>query len=51
MFEQIDDIIKRLAAVDDIVDGATALSVQVANSLSRPLLLEGETGVGKTSLA
>ena len=45
------DIKQRLAAVDYIADDMLATAVQLAIDLGRPLLLEGEAGVGKTEIA
>ena len=45
------ETISLLAAQDYLADRALATPVYIALSLQRPLLLEGEAGVGKTELA
>ena len=45
------ETIALLAAQDYLADRALATPVYIALSLQRPLLLEGEAGVGKTELA
>ncbi|HJM89566.1 MAG TPA: MoxR family ATPase [Dehalococcoidia bacterium] len=50
-FESIEDVTERLAAVDYIADRELATTVFLAQALEKPLLLEGEAGVGKTELA
>jgi MoxR-like ATPase len=50
-FESIDDVMRRLADVDYIADRELATTVYLAQALEKPLLLEGEAGVGKTELA
>ncbi len=47
----IDDLQSRLAAERYIADRSLATSLFIALRLQRPLLLEGEAGVGKTDLA
>ena len=47
----IADLQQRLAAEHYVADYGLALSVYLALRLQRPLFLEGEAGVGKTSLA
>jgi MoxR-like ATPase len=47
----IDEIETRLAAQHYIADRGLAVSLFLALQLGRPLFLEGEAGVGKTSLA
>jgi MoxR-like ATPase len=47
----VDDIQARLAREHYISDRALAVSAFLALKLQRPLFLEGEAGVGKTSLA
>ena len=50
-FESIEEVVERLAAVDYIADRELATTVYLAQALEKPLLLEGEAGVGKTELA
>ena len=45
------DVRRRLDDVDYLVDEGTATAVFLALTLGRPLLLEGEPGVGKTTAA
>ena len=45
------DVRTALAANDYLADDGLATAVFLALSLKRPLLLEGEAGVGKTELA
>lgn len=45
------DIAAKLAAVGYVADDALATALQLTLSLQRPLLLEGEAGVGKTETA
>jgi len=47
----IPDLEQRLAAQHYVADRGLAISLFLALRLSRPLFLEGEAGVGKTSLA
>ncbi|MEV0898766.1 MoxR family ATPase [Actinoplanes sp. NPDC049802] len=46
-----DDVIGRLDAVDYLVDDGLAMAIFLALRLGKPLLLEGEPGVGKTAAA
>ena len=46
-----DDITARLAAVGFIADRDLAMALQLMDMLGRPLLLEGDAGVGKTEVA
>ena len=46
-----DEVIEALAAHDYVADRDLGTSVFLSLSLERPLLLEGEAGVGKTELA
>jgi MoxR-like ATPase len=46
-----DEIAERLAATGYIADGELATAISLMQSLRRPLLLEGEAGVGKTEVA
>jgi len=47
----IDDLQQQLADHDYIADAGLATSIYLALKLNRPLLLEGEAGVGKTEVA
>jgi MoxR-like ATPase len=47
----VDDVQAGLAAHDYLADEGLATSIFLALSLQRPLLLEGEAGVGKTEVA
>ena len=51
MFPTIDSLIKALEAAGYFADRRLATAVFLALKLQRPLLLEGEPGVGKTELA
>jgi MoxR-like ATPase len=51
MFESIDSLQSALARVGYFADRRLATAVFLALKLQRPLLLEGEPGVGKTELA
>ena len=51
MPQSIDDLIKALEGVGYYADRRLATAVFLALKLGRPLLLEGEPGVGKTELA
>src|SRR4029078_12805010 len=46
-----DEIAQALAASGYIADGALATAIAIMQLLKRPLLLEGEAGVGKTEVA
>src|SRR3954464_3603390 len=46
-----DQIAERLAAAGYIADAELATAVSLMQLLRRPLLLEGEAGVGKTEVA
>ncbi|HEY9057103.1 MAG TPA: MoxR family ATPase [Aurantimonas sp.] len=46
-----DQIAERLAAAGYIADGELAVAISLMDLLKRPLLLEGEAGVGKTEVA
>ncbi|CAN5739523.1 MoxR family ATPase [soil metagenome] len=50
-FVDIGDVVHRFDAHDHLLDGGTAAAFYLATTLGRPLLLEGEPGVGKTSAA
>ena len=45
------EIAERLAASGYIADGELATAISLMQLLRRPLLLEGEAGVGKTEVA
>ncbi len=47
----VDEIVERFRTNDYICDRSLATAVFLALELGRPLLLEGEAGVGKTALA
>ena len=49
--ETVDDVRNALAAHDYLADEGLATAVFLAKTLHRPLLLEGEAGVGKTEVA
>ena len=49
--KSVDDVRDALAAHDYLADDGLATAVFLALRLERPLLLEGEAGVGKTELA
>ena len=51
LFANVDDVITSLAQESYLADRPLATSVFLALQLQRPLLLEGEPGVGKTELA
>ncbi len=50
-FSTLDAIQQTLAGDNYIADRALALSLKLAHDLQKPLLLEGEAGVGKTEVA
>lgn len=50
-FADVDDVIRRFDAHDHLLDIGTASAFYLAVRLGRPLLLEGEPGVGKTTAA
>ncbi len=50
-FESVDQIISDLAGVDYIASRRIATSVFMASHLEKPILVEGQAGVGKTELA
>ena len=50
-FADVDDVVRRFDAHDYLLDSGTASAFYLAVSLGRPLLLEGEPGVGKTTAA
>ena len=49
--DSVDSVVSALAAQDYLADEGLATAVFLALRLRRPLLLEGEAGVGKTELA
>jgi MoxR-like ATPase len=51
VFSDIGDVVRRFDAYDHLLDEGTAAAFYLATTLGRPLLLEGEPGVGKTSAA
>jgi MoxR-like ATPase len=51
MPDDVDDVVKGLAEHDYLADEGLATSIFLALRLRRPLLLEGEAGVGKTEVA
>ncbi|SFE21063.1 MoxR-like ATPase [Actinacidiphila alni] len=51
LFTHSDDVRARLDTVGHLVDDGTATALYLACVLRRPLLIEGEPGVGKTSTA
>src|SRR5213080_2525417 len=50
-FATIDDLQQALAANDYVADRQLATAIFLALKLQKPLLLEGEAGVGKTEVA
>ena len=50
-FNDVEDVIGRFDARDYLLDTGTASAIYLAVTLGRPLLLEGEPGVGKTTAA
>ncbi|KZS57258.1 oxidoreductase [Mycobacterium ostraviense] len=51
MFTDPDEVVHRFDAHDYLLDMGTASAIYLAVTLGRPLLLEGEPGVGKTTAA
>ncbi|HEY5843703.1 MAG TPA: MoxR family ATPase [Mycobacterium sp.] len=51
VFADIADVVRRFDAHDYLLDDGTAAAFYLAITLGRPLLLEGEPGVGKTTAA
>jgi MoxR-like ATPase len=49
--QSVDDVVAALAAHEYLADEGLATSIYLAMTLRRPLLLEGEAGVGKTEVA
>src|ERR1700755_3162120 len=50
-FADVADVVRRFDAEDYLLDVGTASAIYLAVTLGRPLLLEGEPGVGKTTAA
>ena len=50
-FKNVEDVIGQFDARDYLLDNGTASAIYLAFTLGRPLLLEGEPGVGKTTAA
>lgn len=50
-FCDVDDVVRRFDAHDYLIDDGTATAFYLATAMGRPLLLEGEPGVGKTTAA
>ena len=51
LFADVDEVIRRFDSHDYLLDTGTASAIYLAVTLGRPLLLEGEPGVGKTTAA
>ena len=51
LFADIEDVVRRVDAKDFLLDIGTASAIFLAVKIGRPLLLEGEPGVGKTTAA
>ncbi|MEE2056646.1 AAA family ATPase [Rhodococcus artemisiae] len=51
VFDDVEDVVARFDARDHLLDEGTATAMYLAVELGRPLLLEGEPGVGKTTAA
>ncbi|MBU9762752.1 MoxR family ATPase [Mycobacterium sp. TNTM28] len=51
VFRGVEDVVRRFDACDYLLDDGTATAIYLAVTLGRPLLLEGEPGVGKTTAA
>ena len=45
-----DEVLKRLADTGYVANRQLATAIQLMQDLKRPLLLEGEAGVGKTEV-
>jgi MoxR-like ATPase len=50
-FTDVEELTRRFDAEDYLLDEGTAAAIYLAVTLGRPLLLEGEPGVGKTTAA
>jgi MoxR-like ATPase len=51
LFTDVEELVRRFDAEDYLLDEGTAAAIYLAATLGRPLLLEGEPGVGKTTAA
>lgn len=51
IFSGVEDVVRRFDTNDYLLDTGTATAVYLAVTMGRPLLLEGEPGVGKTTAA
>jgi MoxR-like ATPase len=51
LFGSVADVAQRLEGVGYLASTAVATTVYLADRLSKPLLVEGPAGVGKTELA
>jgi MoxR-like ATPase len=51
LFSDVEDVVRRFDAKDFLLDVGTASAIFLAVRIGRPLLLEGEPGVGKTTAA
>jgi MoxR-like ATPase len=51
LFTDVEDVVRRFDAKDFLLDIGTASAIFLAVRIGRPLLLEGEPGVGKTTAA
>jgi MoxR-like ATPase len=51
LFADVEDVVRRFDAKDFLLDSGTASAIFLAVRIHRPLLLEGEPGVGKTTAA
>jgi MoxR-like ATPase len=51
LFADVEDVVRRFDAKDFLLDIGTASAIFLAVRIGRPLLLEGEPGVGKTTAA
>jgi MoxR-like ATPase len=50
-FRDVEDVVRRFDEYDHLLDDGTGAAFYLATTLGRPLLLEGEPGVGKTTAA
>jgi MoxR-like ATPase len=50
-FDSVEDLVRRLRAEAYLPDHALATAIYLSTALDKPLLLEGEAGVGKTEVA